>query len=254
MQSPAFPLGYPAAGGNQGLPVNVDGRGDNRNLSGADSCSLGLVEAFDQAVLEGDGQFTHGDLHVDGVGVEAALVLDDDAAGLVGSAGDLDDALAGPGGVGGLGHEVVFDEFPHLLRAVLVGALGFFLGFAEAAADLGFGHANGDLVFGNEGVNHLAALLAFLEAGEEALGEGFELGEGQPGDHATLLGVAADAGGVFGEGLDLHGLRVAQGADVAGHGEIEVGGGVGAGDFQFERFEVKIGLERGKESSAGYSV
>lgn len=218
--------------------------------------AFGLVEGVDEAVAEGDGECADGDFDVDGGGGEAAGILDDDAAvgGFVGLEGE--DDLGAGGDEGRLRDEVVFDVFPDLLGAFLAGAVGAFLGFAEAALDFGHGHAEGDFVAGDEGLDFDAALLGLAEVFDESVGQAFDGGGFDPCRDAALAGVAAHAEhAVGGDGLDLDGLGEAEFAGEAGAGGVEVAGGRGPeGEpqgFQFEVGEInRAGLSddgRGRE-------
>ncbi len=206
-----------------------------------------MLDGFDEVIFEGDSDRADGDFDVDRAGDVAGGVLDEIAARRAWRAWsaswgeEWDDRAGVDGDIGGLGDEVVFDVFPHLLGFGGVGALGFFLWSAEAAGDLFDGHADGDLVLFDDGLDGTPPFLAFFEVGEKIFWERLQEFRRHPGDDSALLGVAPDAEEPFvGKRLGLDDLGEPEGACVARLFDVEIRVGW-LKHFEAERFDREVG-------------
>ena len=216
LQSPALPLGYPAAG--RGLPIHVDRRGDNGNLAAAVEGTLGLIERVYNSVLKNDLQPTHGDLNPNRRGIVAAAWHN------YRRPMRIHNRLAIGRRVGRLRHEIVLNELPDLRRSFLICAIGDLLWLAETTSYFIDRHSDGDFISRDKLVDDLPAFLTLLEVGQESFGKRFQFVVRDPGGHTALLGIPAYPATEIGKGFHLDDLRKSQRPSVAGHIDVEVAG------------------------------
>lgn len=94
-----------------------------------------------------------------------------------------------------LGNGDVFDIFPDLLRAVLVGFIGLLFGLAEAFADFVGRHAHDDLTLLDEGIDGFFAFRGFFEVFQQVGVQGGEGLRADPGEDLPLLRLTSYAVG-----------------------------------------------------------
>ena len=153
------------------------------------------------------------------------VVRDWNLAALNRELGILDRGLVVHWDVCRLRDDFVFDVFPDLLRAFLIGSAGFFLRFAKAAKNLIGRHSNGDFVAGNKGIDLLPPFITFAEIFHELLRERIKKLRGRPSDNPALQGIAAySEEPVRSDRLELDGLGKPESSCGALAVEVQIAG------------------------------